>query len=214
MSTFGHRYFLRKLRKVKKANGQIIAINEVGLPIASQALASAMPQLVIRCCRTPLEIPNRDSTTPWSVDDQRWLQSRTTTTCLQRCGCRACMCLQCCGLRSSQQKRRDLLNRHTGIAPPRAPIASQCRVADLREESDDGKELRHLGEVHVADGLPQHVQGVSRRHPQWRCGAGAARSLYISAGWHQQPFLENYRPLVVTISVCTHCIDTLHCNCT
>ena len=92
------------------------------------------------------------------------------------------MCLQCCGLRS-------LFYRHTGVGPPGALIASQCRGADFREEPDDCKELWHLGEVHVADGIPQHVQGVPRRHPQWRCGAGAAPSLNISAGWYQ---LQNF----------------------
>jgi hypothetical protein len=35
------RYFLRKLRRVKKANGQILAINEVGLLAARVQLPLA-----------------------------------------------------------------------------------------------------------------------------------------------------------------------------
>lgn len=74
------RYFLRKLRKVKKANGQILAINE-----ASRAVPLLLPLLlplaaahVSSCCRSLLALRLLLSVLACCVETWKWASSKSS----------------------------------------------------------------------------------------------------------------------------------------
>lgn len=89
------RYFLRKLRKVKKANGQILACNEVGPPVEEEAQGGRWLVLLVggalpRCnlcspARLPWACAQRAAQRPCVSGRKAWASENQGTQGQLRC---------------------------------------------------------------------------------------------------------------------------------